>query len=165
MNRLLQQISRYLNRTLAVLGGAVLLGMVGLTCANIVARTLWGPVPGTFELMGYMGAVCAAFALGYTQTFRGHIAVDVMINRFSPRVRYGLNLVNQFTCCGFFVLVGWQVFEKASTIRRAGELSETLHIIYYPFTYLVALGCVVLALVFLSDMLATFLKLERGEHA
>lgn len=162
---LLQQLSRYLNRTLAVLSGFMLLCMVGLTCANIGARFFWKPVPGTFEIMGYFGAVCAAFALGYTQTFRGHIAVDVLINRFPRKLRYGLNLLNHFICCGFFVMVTVQVIRKASTIRISGEVSETLHMIYYPFTYLVALGCAVLALVFLTDMMAILLKLERGEGA
>jgi hypothetical protein len=36
---------------------------------------------------------------------------------------------------------------------KTGEVSETLRVIFYPFTYLVAAGCGVLALVFLRDLL------------
>ncbi len=160
----LQRFSRFLNRVLAVVGGGVLLCMVALACANIGSRLLGAPVPGTFELMGYLGAVSVAFALGYTQSFRGHIAVDVLINRFPTPIRYALDLINQFICCCFFILVSWQIIQKASIIRRSGEVSETLHMIYYPFTYLVALGCGVLALGFLTDMAAVVLKMERGEE-
>ncbi|MGD8250852.1 MAG: TRAP transporter small permease [Desulfobacterales bacterium] len=160
----LQRLSRFLNRILAVVGGGVLLSMVALACANIGARLIGAPIAGTFELMGYLGAVCVAFALGYTQSFRGHIAVDVMINRFPPAIRFGLDLINHFICCSFFVLVSWQIIQKATIIRRSGEVSETLLIIYYPFTYLVALGCGVLALGFLTDMAAVVLKMERGEE-
>ncbi len=42
---------------------------------------------------------------------------------------------------------------KAATLRATGELTETLRIIYYPFTYAVAVGCVVLALVLVTDFL------------
>ena len=34
-----------------------------------------------------------------------------------------------------------------------GEVSETLRVIFYPFTYAVAAGCGVMALVFLVDFL------------
>jgi TRAP-type C4-dicarboxylate transport system permease small subunit len=163
MTQLFLRVARHLNRTLAVLGGVVLLAMVGLTCANIGIRLFWAPIPGTFELMGYFGAVCAAFALAYTQAFRGHIAVDVLIARFPPRVRSLLGLFNQLVCCAFSGAVAWQVAEKASTIRRSGELSETLHMVYYPFTYLAAVGFAVLALVFLSETASTLLRMERGE--
>jgi TRAP-type C4-dicarboxylate transport system permease small subunit len=160
----LQRLSRFLNRILAVVGGGVLLSMVALTCANIGARLIGAPIAGTFELMGYLGAVTVAFALGYTQSFRGHIAVDVVINRFPPAIRSSLDLINHFICCTFFVLVSWQIIQKASIIRRSGEVSETLLIVYYPFTYLVALGCGVLALGFLTDMATVVLKMERGEE-
>ncbi len=34
---------------------------------------------------------------------------------------------------------------------RVGELSETLRIIYYPFTMAVALGCLILCLALFTD--------------
>jgi len=42
---------------------------------------------------------------------------------------------------------------KADILMQAGEVTETLRIIYYPFTYAVALGCLILALTFLTDLL------------
>ena len=50
----------------------------------------------------------------------------------------------------------------ASKDEATGEVTETLRIIYYPFTYAVALGCFVLALVMLTDLLKSLIpKKER----
>jgi TRAP-type C4-dicarboxylate transport system permease small subunit len=136
--------------------------MVLLTCANIFSRNVWVPIRGTFELMGYFGAVVTAFALGHTQLKKGHIAVDVLINTFSPRTKKILQVTNNGVCSVFFTVVAWQVTAKASTLMNTGEVTETLRIIYYPFTYAVALGCIVLALVMLADLIKSLIpKKER----
>ena len=62
----LERLTRLLNRLLVFVGGSFLVGMILLTCANIASRTVWQPIRGTFELMGYFGAVVTALALAYT---------------------------------------------------------------------------------------------------
>ena len=158
-----KQVSVLLNKMLTGLAGLCLLAMIGLTCANIFLRLFGMPVRGTFELMGFLGATVTAFALGYTQLKRGHIAVDVLINTFSRRTRLFLSTLNNAVCMAFFLLIAWQLSEKAHTLHQTGEVSETLRIIYYPFTYGVALGCLLLALVFAADLCKPFFGHETGE--
>ena len=149
----MDKFNRKLTDLLTLLGGVFLVGMILLTCANIFLRVVWLPIRGTFELMGYAGAVVTAFALAYTQRQRGHIAVDVLASRFKRRTRRVLDGFN-YLCGGlFFVLAAWQVAVKAGILHRSGEISETLRIVYYPFTYAVAFGCAVLALVLLTGFI------------
>jgi len=152
---LLNKINLFLIRLLTFTGGFFLVAMVLLTCANIFSRNVWIPIKGTFELMGYCGAIVTAFALGYTQLNKGHIAVDVLINTFSDRTKKILQIINNCICTVFFSIAAWQIAVKATTLRETGEVTETLRIIYYPFTYAVAFGCFVLALVMLTDLLKT----------
>ncbi len=156
---ILDKINHYLIQILIGIAGFFLVAMILLTCANVFLRLVWIPVSGTFELMGYFGAVLTAFALGYTQVKKGHIAVDIVVLGFSKKVQRVLNGLNDLICMAFFALVAWQIASYASVLREAGEVTETLQIIYYPFTYGVALGCAVLSLVFLTG----FLKLIVGE--
>ena len=121
------------------------------------------PVIGTFELMGYFGAVVTAFALGYTQIKRGHIAVDIVVLGFSEKIQKILKAVNQLICLLFFAIVSWQIAKYATTLMKTGEITETLRIIYYPFTYGVALGCVILSLVFLVDFLKSFVPEQEDK--
>jgi TRAP-type C4-dicarboxylate transport system permease small subunit len=149
----LEKISRFLNEVLIWIAGLFLVSMVILTCANIFLRLVWTPVRGTFELMGFFSAIVTAFALGYTQIHRGHIGIDLLMNGFSATARRILSGISYAICMVFFSIAGWQVARWATVLRKTGEVTETLRIIFYPFTYAVALGCLILALVLLVDLL------------
>jgi TRAP-type C4-dicarboxylate transport system permease small subunit len=114
------------------------------------------PVRGTYELMGYAGAVVTAFAIGYTQMKKGHIAVDILVKCFSKKTQKYISCINSAICLIFFSLAGWQIVKIGTNLLQTGETSETLRIVYYPFTYGVAFGCLVLALVMLVDFLKHF---------
>jgi TRAP-type C4-dicarboxylate transport system permease small subunit len=158
----LVKLNIILNKVLTVAGGAFLIGMILLTCANIFIRQFYIPIRGTFEIMGYAGAVVTAFALGYTQLTRGHICVDVLVNTYPPLLKRLLSLVNHWVCSAFFFAAAWQVVKKAMILKAAGELSETLRIAYYPFTLAVALGCFVLALALMTDGLTLMFPQKAG---
>jgi TRAP-type C4-dicarboxylate transport system permease small subunit len=158
----LESLTRHLNRALSVIAGVALVGMILLTCGNIFLRLVWLPIQGTFELLGFFGAVATTFALGYTQRYRMHIAVNVLVDRFSTPVRKVLRVVNGLMCMAFFGLAAWQIAEWSVVLVEAGEVTETLQMAYYPFTFATALGCAVLALVFLTEILQTILQREEG---
>ena len=99
----LEKITALLNRILIVIAGVVLAIMIFLTCSNVFIRTVWVPIKGTYELMGYFGAVITALALGYTHKRQGHIAVDILVLRFSQRTQRILSAVNNFICMVFFL--------------------------------------------------------------
>jgi TRAP-type C4-dicarboxylate transport system permease small subunit len=160
---LLEKINEILNKILLGCAGFFIAAMVVLTCANILLRLVWVPLSGTFELMGYFGATATAFALGFTQMKRGHVAVDIVVQRFSQKTRKILNGVNCVICMAFFAVVAWQIATYGMTLRRTGEVTETLRIVYYPFTFAVALGCGVLSLVFLTNFLRSAFFAEAGE--
>jgi TRAP-type C4-dicarboxylate transport system permease small subunit len=100
--------------------------------------------------------VATAFVLGYTQMKKAHISVDILVNGFSQRIRTVFNGINYVVCMIFFAVLGWQICRLANTLRQTGEVTETLRIVYYPFTYGVGLGCFLLALVLLVDFLKLF---------
>mgnify|MGYP006277132971 FL=1 len=159
----LEKVTLFLNRLLVWIGGCFLVAMILLTCANIFLRLVWVPVKGAFELMGFFGAIVTAFALGYTQMKKGHIAVDVLVQSFSHKTRRALNLINSLICMVFFAFVAWQITKYAGILRATGEVTETLRFAYYPFTYAVALGCGMLALVFLNEFLKSLIPGKEEE--
>jgi TRAP-type C4-dicarboxylate transport system permease small subunit len=161
---LLDKVNQALNQALIWLAGCFLVAMIVLTCANIFCRLVWVPIRGTFELMGYGGAIVTAFALGYTQSRGAHVAVDIVVLRFSKKTQRILKGVNAIICTVFFAVVAWQIAKYGTILWKAGEVTETLHIVYYPFTYGVALGCAVLSLVFLIDFLKCVAERTEGKR-
>lgn len=159
---ILEKISRILNRMFMLVAGVFMAAMILITCANIFLRIVWVPIKGTFELMGFFGAVATAFVLGYTQMKKAHISVDILFDQFSQKTRNVLNAINYLVCMVFFAVVGWRIFLLAINLRNTGEVTETLRIVYYPFTYGVAFGCTLLALVLLVDFLKLFFTSDGG---
>jgi TRAP-type C4-dicarboxylate transport system permease small subunit len=159
---LLEKLNRILVNLFVFVGGLFLMGMIVITCANIFSRAVWIPIRGTFELMGYAGAIVTAFALGYTQIKKGHIAVDILVGRYSERSRKFIHIVNCALCMVFFGLAAWQIAVKAGILMKTGEVTETLQVIYYPFTYAVAAGCLVLALTLFTELMRAVLPQKEN---
>jgi TRAP-type C4-dicarboxylate transport system permease small subunit len=157
----LEKISRFLNQAAFLIAGVFLIALIALICSNIFLRSVWAPIKGTFELMGFFGAILTAFALGFSHMQRAHISVDILVNRFPKAVQRVLNAVNHFICMIFFSIAGWQIAAWGRTIWKTGEVTETLRIIYYPFVFAVALGCFLLALTMLVDFLNMFIGERR----
>jgi len=149
----LERANRMLNRVLVTIAGAILVIMMLLACVNVALRSLGYPVKGTFELVGFFGAVVAAFALGRTQMAGEHISVDVLIARFPGELKRILTAICNLLGMVFFALAGWETARQGTTLWRVQEMSGTLHIVYFPFVYTVSLGCFVLALVLFLELL------------
>jgi TRAP-type C4-dicarboxylate transport system permease small subunit len=161
----LDLIRLWANKTLAALAATTLLGMVCLACANIVLRTLDSPIKGTFELMGFMGAVVAGFSLGYAQLAKGHIAVSVLKGVFPQWFERAVDALCALTGTLFFAAAAYQVWDVANFMVEFGELSETLRFAYHPFVYAVAVGCGAMALTMAVDAVHLVLGGNNPEAA
>lgn len=80
-----------LARWLAYAGGGVLIGIAVVTVASITGRALigigLGPITGDFELVE-AGCAVAIFAfLPWCQLRRGHVTVDIFVDRLPARLR------------------------------------------------------------------------------
>jgi TRAP-type C4-dicarboxylate transport system permease small subunit len=162
--KLIDLFNRYLNQALVILAGGCLVVLIAMTSANVVLRIFGKAIPGTFELMGYLGALIGALALGQTQIKRGHIAVDILVNTFPPKVQIWLQVVNHIVCGLLFAGAAWQIGRLATILKNTGELTETLQIIYYPFIYAVAAGFGALTLVLIGDLLTVLLGQKETNH-
>ncbi|MBI9081250.1 MAG: TRAP transporter small permease [Pseudodesulfovibrio sp.] len=151
----LEKISDLLAKLLTGLAGFFLVAMMLLACTNMVLRAVWVPVQGTFELMGFMGAMVAAFSLASAQRQKAHIAVGILLKRFPPPVRRIADAATSAISCGFFMLAGLETWKWAAFLVQTGELSETLQIVYHPFVFAASAGCLALAFVLLIDTLKT----------
>lgn len=154
MIRFLEAASELVAKVLAFLAGLFLVAMMGLACANMVMRAGFGmPLQGTFELMGFLGAVVAAFSLGFAQRRKAHIAVGILLARFPAWFRRLADTATNALSCGFFLLAGIETWKWAQFLVQTNEVSETLQIVYHPFVFASSAGCLALAFVLAVDTL------------
>jgi TRAP-type C4-dicarboxylate transport system permease small subunit len=159
----LEKISNLLNKWFLWVGGAALLIMMGISCANMFLRPFGIPLKGAYELAGFLGALTIALPLGYAQITRSHISVDILATKLSKRSQRMIHAISSFFSMIFFALVAWQVFVFATTIWKRSETSETLRIIYHPFIYAVAFCCALLSFVLLIDFLKSLTPGKGGK--
>ncbi|WP_432738198.1 TRAP transporter small permease [Maridesulfovibrio sp. FT414] len=160
MINFLEKTAIWICRILAGVAGTALTVMIVLACANMVSRAVYIPVKGTFELMGYLGAVTAGFSLGFSQLHRSHIAVGLLFRRFPVPVQRLLDVVSGAASCVFFVFCANETTKWGMFLLDLGEVSETLGVPFYPFVFAVAFGCVAMAFVLLLDIVRTI----RGQE-
>lgn len=132
--------------------------MMLLTSADVVLRLFRHPVPGTYEMVGLLGAVVISFSLAYTSVERGHIAVEFLFQKLPKKVRFFINAINDFLCLFLFGLLTWQTMLMASNLKQSGEVSMTLQLPIYPFVFGISIGCGLLSLTLLKDFLKSVIK-------
>jgi TRAP-type C4-dicarboxylate transport system permease small subunit len=149
----LERVINALNRWLNWIAGGFLVAMMLVTVINMVMRVVYVPFAGTTEVIGYLAALVAAFALGYTQLQKRHTRVDIIVSRFPRQAQSIIDSTMFFIVMGLFGVATWQLVKLASHYWEMGLLSETLKIIFYPLVYAVAIGCAFISLVLLLDFL------------
>jgi TRAP-type C4-dicarboxylate transport system permease small subunit len=159
----LKRIVEALNRGFGIVGCVALAALTALAIVNMISRAVFTPVPGSYELIGFLCAVAAAMGLGYTQLAKGHVAVTIVTDMFSPRANRVLEGVSHLVSAAFFCLAAWQTVRWGTGLARAGELSETLKIPFFPVVYAAALGLAMLALTLLIDFITLFDRREARQ--
>jgi len=157
MTRIQKELTR-ISVVFNALAGATVVVMMLLTCADVLLRLLRHPIPGTYELVGFLGTVIVSFALALTSLEKGHIAVEILAEKLPPRVRVGLEAITFPISASLFGLLTWQSLMYAADMRQSGEVSVTLTMPIYPFIYGIAAGSALLVAVLAAESLRAAIR-------
>ncbi|MFH1647386.1 MAG: TRAP transporter small permease [Chloroflexota bacterium] len=141
---------------------AGVVAMMLLAAGNILLRLFWHPIAGTFDYISFTGATLVALALAYTAVNRGHIQVELLVDRLPPRVQGIIGVITGILGVGIFALVTWQSLVYANDMRVAGETTMTALLPYYPYIYGIAFGSALLCLVVISDLMKSMVRAVKG---
>lgn len=103
--RLVEKIIYYT----AAAGMIFVIPLMFLTTGDVVGRSIFNkPIAGTFELSEFMLAVIILLSAAYTQQVKGHVSVDFLTSRFSPRVQRCLQVLTTGLSLTIVSIVVWQ---------------------------------------------------------
>lgn len=140
----------------------ILVFMVSICGLNVLTRYFWRPIPGTYEIVAFSTGLIICFGLANCGVHKGHVAVEFITDRLAGRVRFIVNVIVEILSIGFFALATWRCIIYGSSIFLSAELSETLHIVVYPFVYALAISLLMLCLVHIARLF-TYLSNSRAE--
>ena len=149
-------ISRFHN----IIAGISLTFLMLLTIADVILRGFKSPVPGTYEMVAFAGAVVIGFSLPRTSWLRAHIFVDFFILKFSQKGRDIFNIATRCVVIVLFFLIGWNLIKFGIDLQKSGEVSLTLQMPFYPIAYGVGVCCFIQCLVMVCDIV----KISGGKY-
>jgi TRAP-type C4-dicarboxylate transport system permease small subunit len=130
----------------------ILIIMMMITVVDVAFRAFGKPIVGTYELVAVFGAIIIGFAIPKTSWDRGHISVDFVIESCSVPTRNLLFAGTRIIGIMIYVWLSWNLFLKGIDLLKGGELSQTLHIPYYPVAWALSLCLLVQCFVLLADI-------------
>jgi len=150
-----------LNLYVSMAGMSLLIPLMLLTTSDVIGRGFFRkPIPGTFELSEYILAVFILLGAAYTQQVKGHVGVDFITSKLSPRLRAVCEIVTTVLSLFIIAIVIWQGFLEGI---RERTVSDMLRIPQYPFRLLVAIGGFLLWLELLIDLMSSIGKVIRRQ--
>jgi TRAP-type C4-dicarboxylate transport system permease small subunit len=156
-----QKSIQRLNYYVSVGGMVLLIPLMLLTTGDILGRKfLSKTIPGTFEISEYILAVFILLGAAYTQQVKGHVGVDFVTSRLSPRVRTFCEILTTLLSLFIIAIVIWQGFLEGI---REKTVSDMLRIPQYPFRLLVSIGGFLLWLELLIDLVHSIGRLSGRE--
>jgi TRAP-type C4-dicarboxylate transport system permease small subunit len=152
---------RRINYLVCAIGMAMILPLMLLTFADVMLRGFFNkPIPGSFEISQYILAIFILLGAAYTQQVKGHVGVDFVTSRLSPRLRACCEILTTLLSLFIIAIVVWQGWVEGIAEKA---VSDQLRIPQYPFRVLVAVGGFLLWLELLIDLFGSFGKLRRNE--
>ena len=156
---ILERIAESLARSLFWVAGAAIITMMMLTSADVVLRFFRRPIPGTYELVCFLGAVAVAFAMAHTTIEKGHVSVSFVVSLFPKIIQDIIEIVTTgFGCC-LFALITWQSMVYANDLHLHHEVSLTLKLPFYPFVYGVGFAAATVCLILLCTLINRLMKI------
>ncbi len=162
-----------LTRGMYYIAGVAIVVMMLLTCADVALRFCvtvyhayglnflesFKPIPGTYELVGFLGTVAVSFAMAHTSVTKGHVAVSMLVRLLPEKVQAIIGTVTDSLGLFFFAMIAWQSVVYANDLQMRGEVSLTLQLPFYPFVYGVGFAAASVCLVLLVDLSKNLIKM------
>jgi len=145
------------------IASGVLFCMMLLTIADVFLRKVFSQsILGTVEVTEFMMVILLFFAVTQTEILNGHVRVDLIMSRFGERTQTLVDTITQLVCFLLFGLFTWSTLVYAAKMRASGEVSQDLWLPVYPFIYVVALGCALLALSLLIKSFMAYMRMIKS---
>ena len=152
--------TKWFSDVLKKIAGLSLIGMMLLTCADVVGSFFGYPILGVEEMVALWASILLAFSLPAAHIAKTHVGVDLLYSKFTRPMKKINDIFITSVSCALFFLIGWQCYQYALELRAAGEVTMTLQFPAYLLIFGVAFALFVKSVVIFFELLTT-LQMEK----
>jgi TRAP-type C4-dicarboxylate transport system permease small subunit len=152
--------------TLGIVSGLFIFGIMIISNYEIIMRYgISSPTRWSFEVSTYLFIVGVFLGAAYTQTEHGHVSVDLVTSRLSPKVRGVLAIVSYLATLVYLVLFALATWGEAwLSYTRDFHSTTVMRIPLFPIQVWIPIGIILLALVVLIQTCRQATTLIKGEN-
>ncbi len=125
--------------------------MVVVVVADVLMRLLSIGVPGLNEVQIFMMVAVTFLSIAYVGVKKGHIIIELLVSKLSPPHRAISKAINDVLGLGIVVIIAWRSVPYA--IQNLPKHTAVLHLPLTVAIFLVTIGCSLLSIVILADLL------------
>jgi TRAP-type C4-dicarboxylate transport system permease small subunit len=165
--RRLESALASIERAIASIAVVCLFAIMLIVVADVFMRYVVNrPFSFTYDLVGlYLMAGLFYLALSDTFAIHGHVSVDILVHRFSPAARRFCEIITCICGIAVFSLITWLGFNRAIENFSNGDvLAGAIPWPSWASAGLVPLGCAVLTLRLIFQLLAHVVSLASGRN-
>ena len=152
--KVIEMIINWVTRFSGFIAGIVLFGMMMLTTIDVICRYFFNAsILGVYEITEFMMLCVVFFSLSFAQKLKGHVAVNILVDRLSNKNRQIFDICNFFISIIFLLLIAWKSSSQGIELFHSNRVSGNLAIPVYPFFFVLSLGCVAMALELIRDLI------------
>ena len=153
--KILSQITERLTNVAMV----AIIALMFLTAADVFMRYAFAkPIIGVTELTELGMVVFTFFAIGTVTLLRKHIAVDMVVERLSPKAQGIINIITLALSLFICFFLSWRGFVEAVVTQRLAIVSSQLDLPESPFRYVLAVGFAIVCIVALLQIIEEIAK-------
>ena len=135
-------------------GGAMLLGLMGLTVADVTLRYFFNaPLYGARDVAKLMLLVMVALSVAYSARTGGQVVIEFFSRRMGPRLAAMSEAGARLATLAMLAVLSRQLWISGGHAAAFGETSMALEIPYGPFYRFLAFGMLLYAFVLVIELL------------
>lgn len=143
------------------IGGAFMLAVVFVMCANVIYRAFGGIIAGTFDLVELLIVPAIGFALVTVELEKRHIVVDILTSQFRYWTQSWLRIVMAVVSLIYWAAMCWAAWTMFMRKVATGENTQLLNISILPFRVVWAFALLWICFVIIINIREMLIKFRE----
>jgi TRAP-type C4-dicarboxylate transport system permease small subunit len=155
-----------IEKVLAYIAGAFIIAMMLLVTLDVVLRNFFhSPIPGVYEIVGFLFVSAVGLGLPYVQAQRGNISINIASRLLPMKVQKLLVIIAYVLALFTVSILAWQNGKNALYSLSINEYTMGIvHFSFWPSKMILTLGLGLLAIRLLYDLISLFKSSEFIEE-
>lgn len=143
---------RAINRYWSFLSVFLIVALGVLITIDVLSRALLNkPIVGAYEICQYSLLIVIYASFAYLQSEKGHVSVDLFINKFPMKIRAVVMCFNYLVATAFTGAWAYGAFDQGLRVIKTGNETHLLRIPLAPYYFIEAFSMILFCLVLLVD--------------